>query len=247
VTAALLKSKDHFIPHALDGHVLYEPGAEKEAEAIADCLEAAAALVEREHGLPFRQPFTVYVCATQKAFNEFIAKPPGGLGRGASVLNRSVYIAPRAFSFGGLDTHREVLAHELSHLNMRQQLGYIRHLRNIPTWFNEGLANTIAGSGGEWIAEETAVAAILAGRHFAPDLEGRLPTPKSASDYGMEYPMFHKQTKMFVTYLRDRNEPAFRAFLLDIQRGEPFAKTFSERFGTDVYGMWNAFVTDLEG
>jgi hypothetical protein len=227
--------------------VLYERGAERQGEAIAACLDSAVALVEREHGLPFHQPFIVYVCATRRAFNEYVAKPPNGLGRGASVLNRSVYIAPRAFAYGGLDTHREVLTHELSHLNMRQQLGYVRHLRNIPTWFNEGLANTIAGSGGEFISEQEAVGAILSGHHFVPDKRGTFPRPKTAGDYGMQYPMFHKQTKLFVTYLRDADETAFDAFLLDVQRGEPFAPAFEERFGTDVDGMWDTFVTHLRG
>ena len=54
--------------------------------------------------------------------------------------------------------------------------------------------------------------------------------------------MFHKQTKMFVTYLRDEYPAAFNDFMIDIQNGGAFAASFSNRFGSGIAEMWNEFV-----
>ena len=239
---ALLKSKEHFIVSAIDERVLYEPGAEAHGEAIARALPDAVALIEREHGLPFAHEFVVYVCATQAGINGFLGQPPDTPIRGASVFSRTVFIAPRAFDFGGLDTHREALGHELSHLHLRQRLGYFRHLTDIPTWFNEGLADAATGSGGEHVSHERAIGSILSGDCFVPDSRGSFPRPKRARDYGVSYPMLHAQSGMFVTYLREHRGDAFREFLLDIQRRERFASAFERRFGADVETMWDRFV-----
>jgi hypothetical protein len=49
---ALLKSKSHFIAHAADSRILYEPGAEGFADKIADFLPTAVKRVEEGHFLP---------------------------------------------------------------------------------------------------------------------------------------------------------------------------------------------------
>jgi hypothetical protein len=84
----------------------------------------------------------------RKSLNEFLANPPGTAPRGAAAMG-DVYIGPRAFSFFGYDTHKESLMHELSHLHLKQRLGYFGFgvKIKIPVWFSEGLANNIAGSG----------------------------------------------------------------------------------------------------
>ena len=245
IRTALFKSKDHFIQHAADGRVRYEPGAEALADSVAACLPNAVRTVEREHGLPFKKPFTVFICATQESTNEFIAMPQGGLSRGASILG-NVFISPRAFSFGGLDTHRETLTHELSHLHLRQRLGFIATKRRIPVWFHEGLANTVGGSGGERISDDDAREAILEGRHFIPDTKGTFLRMKRAKDYGMRYPMFHKQTKLFVTYMRDRDPAVFQGFLADIQSDGGFASSFADRFGVGIDEMWREFIEHVQ-
>jgi hypothetical protein len=245
VGIALLKSKSHFLVHELDDRVLYEPEAENLAAPIAEYLKQAIEEIERDHGLPFKRSFAVYVCSSQESFNEYIADSPGGRARGASVRG-SVFVSPSAFSFQGRDTHRETLLHELSHLHLRQRLGFFGTRRRVPVWFHEGLANVVAGSGGEGISDARALVAILSGEHFVPDTKGTLLLMKRAGDYGLDYPMFHKQSRMFVTYIRDAHPDDFKRFLLEIQNGESFARSFSERFGMDPGGMWQEFNSSLQ-
>ncbi|MEE9270917.1 MAG: hypothetical protein V3V49_11730 [Candidatus Krumholzibacteria bacterium] len=245
VGIALLKSRSHFLAHELDGRVLYEPGAENFATPIAEYLKEAVEKIERDHGLPFKRSFAVYVCSSRESFNEFIADPQGGRVRGASIRG-NVFVSLSAFSFEGRDTHKETLLHELSHLHLRQRLGFFGTRRRVPVWFHEGLANMVAGSGGEGISDTRALVAILSGEHFVPDSKGTLLLMKRAGDYGLDYPMFHKQSGMFVTYIRDAYPDNFKRFLLDIQNGAAFAASFSERFRMDPVGMWQEFNSSLQ-
>ncbi|MCW8810698.1 MAG: hypothetical protein OQK64_07040, partial [Ignavibacteriaceae bacterium] len=72
-STALLKSKSHFIEHPKNDKVFYEPGADNYADSIANFLQKAVERVELVHGLPFEEDFKVYVCNTQKSFNEYTA------------------------------------------------------------------------------------------------------------------------------------------------------------------------------
>lgn len=240
IGTALLKSKKHFMPISNETSVLYEQGAKKLAVKIADALPEAIKRVEKIHGQPFPKPFNVYVCASQNSLNEFIGNPPGLRIRGAVVFN-NVYISPSAFNFNGFDTHKETLTHELSHLHLKKHIGYFRQRGSIPVWFHEGLANFVAGSGGEGISDQEAISAIIDGNHFIPDHKGRFFKMKRAKDYGMQYPMFHKQTKMFVTFISNHYSHAFKQFLLDIQVKKNFAEAFEENFYMNVSVMWDEF------
>jgi len=243
---ALLKSKKHFKTSAVDNRVRYEPGGEEFAKKIARYLPEAVRTVENGHFLPFEKSFKVYVCATQKSLNEFLANPPGAAPRGAAALG-DVYIGPRAFSFFGYDTHKESLMHELSHLHLKQRLGYFGYgvKIKIPVWFSEGLANCVAGSGGEGIEDKEAIKAILKGKHFVVDDKGRFLTSFYKAFAGLSGRMFHKQNKMFVKYIKDSNPGKYKQFLLEIQNGESFAKSFSANFGTTVSDMFERFKTSI--
>jgi hypothetical protein len=242
VGIALLKSKGHFKTSPVDERVRYEPGAEEFAGKIARFLPEAVRRVERGHFLPFKESFLVYVCATQKSCNEFIATPPGTAPRGAAALG-NVYIAPRAFSFRGYDTHRESLMHELSHLLLWQRLGFFGLKREIPVWFSEGIANCIAGSGGEGISEKEAIDSITKGKHFLTEEKGPLFRAFHKAYPGISGWMFHRQNKMFVKFIMDSYPGNFKRFFVEIQEGKSFARSFSSHFGTTVNGMFERFKT----
>ncbi|MBN2543394.1 hypothetical protein JXI42_11065 [bacterium] len=245
VGKALLKSKGQFIRLSSDTCILYEPAAKSQAAAIARAYPDAVKRVEEVHGLPFKKPFNVYVCASQNSLNEYVGNPPGLRIRGAVVFN-NIYISPTAFDFNGFDTHKETLTHEMSHLHLKHHIGYFRQRGSVPTWFHEGLANFVAGSGGEGISDKEAVKAIMDGHHFIPDDKGRFFKMKRAADYGMQYPMLHKQTKMFVSYMHDSHTSSFKQFLLDVQDRANFADAFQKRFGMDVVSMWDEFEQQLK-
>ncbi len=242
---ALLKSKSHFIAHAADSRILYEPGAEGFADRIADFLPTAVKRVEDGHFLAFKKTFKVYVFSTQKSHNESLANTTSYPIRGAAIQG-NVFIAPSAFSFKGLDTHRESLMHELSHLHLSQRLGFLKS-RRIPFWFTEGLANIIAGSGGEGISKDMAVLSMKEGKHLIiPERKGFLKgLTKTIMEAGLTGPMYHKQNKMFVDYINSLNPEAFKKLVLAVQKGESFSESFLECFEMSPEEMWTRFKSIL--
>ena len=242
-STALLKSKSHFIKHSKNDKVLYEPSAEDYADSIAFYLPKAVERVEQVHGLPFEESLKIYVCNTQKSFNEFTANTSPYPIRGTALLG-DVLIAPSAFNFFGRDTHKETLTHELSHLHFRQRLGFIKG-RKHPTWFGEGFADYVAGSGGEGIEESEAINFILNGKHFIPEEEGEIFGSFNSALNGLSGRMFHKQVKMFVTWLIESDSLKFKSFLLEIQKGESFSETFNNIMGSGIQDKWVQFLSQL--
>jgi len=136
--------------------------------------------------------------------------------------------------------------HELSHLHLSQRLGFLKR-RGIPNWFTEGLANIIAGSGGEGISDEMAIQYIKEGRHLIiPERRGFLKRlTKTIQEAGLTGPMYHKQNKMFVDYINSLNPGAFRKLVLAVQKGESFSSSFLEYFETSPEEMWTRFKSEL--
>jgi len=246
VGRALLKPKSGFLPVETDHRVFVEAGAEERASLVAFFLPQAIALIEGSQGRPFKKPFRVYVCATQGSLNEFIGLPPGAPIRG-TVRFGEVFLAPSAFDWRGEDLHRESLLHELSHLHLRQQLGFLASRGNIPSWFHEGLADLVSGAGGEGISDEEARQAILGGPTLQPDSTGSLWSLRSVTDQGLRGPMFHKQSRMFLAYLESRDPGGFHAFLLQLQEEKELAGPFRAAFGAGVGEVWEEFRTALQG
>ncbi len=243
-STAIFKSKSHFIQHSSTTNVYYEQGAEDYADSIALYLPKAVERVEQVHGLPFEESFSVYVCATQRSMNEYIAANPSARVRGM-VLFGDVFIAPSTFNWRGDDTHQGSLLHELSHLHFRQRFGFWKDRVDIPDWFKEGFADVVCDCAGEGISDLEAMNAIIEGHHFDPEDGGNLFRVKSGPDYGLSYPMFHKQTKLFVTFLYHYKEKSFQNFLQDIQNDKSFGESIKNRFGYDVTELWKKFIQQL--
>jgi hypothetical protein len=234
-----------FQPLDADNRVYYEPGGEGFAALIAETLPDAVEKIERAHALPFKGDFRVYVSATHRSFTKRLDMPEHSPVRG-TALYRDVWVSPNSLDFHGRDTHRQTVAHELSHLHIDQHIGAWRRLRDIPGWFSEGLADWASGTGSEIVSRAEAVEAIAEGRRLQPDSTGRIP-PRRPGDYGLSPPMLHQQSLMFVEYLRGKDEQAFQSFVVALLEGGSFAPTFEERFGTDVDGAWNDFLDFLVG
>jgi len=243
VGRAVFKSKRHFVRHTADHRVFYEPGAETYASIIAEVLPATVSQVEEALSGRFRRPFRVYVCSSQRSHNDFIANPPSWRIRG-SVLLGNVYIAPSAFDFYGYDTHQQSLAHELVHLYLSQRLDFLRS-RRIPVWFVEGLANCIAGTGGEGVDESAAVSAIRDGRRPTPEARGGLLQTVQRAAGGLAPRVYQLQNRMFVQFLMERYPSSFERALREILEGKPFARSFYSGFQSDVNVIWKQFKASL--
>ena len=220
--------------------VRYEPAAEANAQRIAEILDRTAERVESAHGVRFPTPPTVFVCGTQESFNAFLAQP-GGRATGVVVLGR-LLLSPRSFREG---TYEAVLGHELSHLLLRRQRGWISAVTEIPGWFHEGLAVYVSGGGGALpVSEDAARHAIAVGRTFSPEDEGSW-RPRMAADHGVQHHQFYRQSGLFVEFLAERDPRGFRAFLDAVHGGESFRDAFQSHLGTTVNEAWTAFVAGV--
>jgi hypothetical protein len=240
---AITKSKSHFIENSKDSRVLHEPGAEEASDIFAAFLPIAISTIEEKQYNQFSKFFKVYICNSQKSLNEYIAQNLSWPIRG-TVLNRNIYIAPSAFNFNEIDTHKETLLHELSHLHFRQRLGFVKE-RKIPQWFREGFADYVSGAGGEGIDEQDAIRYILNDNHFILNEEGKPFSRERDELNGLTFPMYHQQAKMFVTFLINEDSVNFKLFVLELQNGEKFKKSFNETMKSDMQDKWLKFVADL--
>ena len=241
---ALTRSRKHFIEHPLDQRILFEPGAEEMATIFASILPVAISRVEDAQIYPFRKTFRVYVCSSQERFNEYLALAGSYYPVRGAVLWGNILIAPSAFNFMGMDTHRETLIHELSHLHFRQRLGRLKE-RRIPVWFREGYADLVAGSGGEGVTETEAFQMILSGKHFIPEESSGLFRPFQKAQNNLSGPAFHRQAKMFVSFLAEKDTVQFRLLIRDLQDGIPFADSYMRLAGEDIQSSWIQFVDSL--
>jgi hypothetical protein len=241
---ATIRLAPGFVRFEEDARVYYERGAEDLASRIADALPGAVARVEECQSRPFKTGFRVYVCSSHESFTRHIGQPVSDPVRGIAFM-WDVWVSPKAFAFYGKDTHRQTLAHELSHLHLRQQLGWLRKTQRVPAWFVEGLADWVAGTGEEIVSRNAALKGFINGRHLMPDASGRLPLPKGAHDYGLTWPMFHLQSRMFIEYLHDRDEKSFGRFVAAVVDGDRFDVAFNEHFGDSLEIVWQEFMDAL--
>ena len=239
---AACQSTEGFVPLASDPRIRCEPGAEPLAQAVAPLLGPAVAAVEEGHGTPFAEPVRVYVCASEASFTRFT----GSKGKGA--VTRELFLSPallRQPEFLSL-----YLAHELSHLHIHQRIG-VSGLLKLPVWFKEGLATLVShGGGAQDVSDAKALAAMHAGHSFKPDAGGSvlggLFFPQYAAAFHLENQMFYRQAMLFTQFLRDKDRPAFRALLSDIESRRPFPDAFLAAYKSPLSEVWQQFRQDIQ-
>lgn len=233
-----------FAPCGDDPRVYCETGSEDLARRFAAALPDAAATVEGKLGLPFESEYRLYVCASHESFARRIGQPVDTPVRGIA-FSRDVWVSPRAFDFAGRDTHRETLVHELTHLHLGQHLGWWNRTRFVPGWFQEGLSDWVAETGTDTISRREAIEEILAGHRFTPDSSGHLPMTKRPADYGVDWRIYHAQSRLFVEFLHDGREERFRDLVSSVIRGERFDKAFRRSYGCNLDCAWEEFLRSL--
>lgn len=225
-----------------DSRILYEDGAEKLAEESALCLDKAIKNVELKQQGDFTEPVRVYVFATPESFSRFSGV--SAKARGAAVGNE-IYLSSLLN-----DLPKEVygmIGHELSHVQLSQNLGIITFNRSLPRWFREGLAIYVSdGGGAPRNYDQEAIEKFLEGEHFTPETKGTLfnISLKATADIGPR--MYYSQSGMFVEYLATTYPEEFGQLLNGLQRGQQFHKTFTDAFHEDIDMVLTSYITGLK-
>lgn len=218
-----------FVVYPGDARIWLEPGAASYAERVAAELDLAVFRVESLHGLPFRSPPKVYVCATEACFTRLVKTP--GLAAAVVADNRLI-LSPR---LDGPERHRlpGILTHELSHLHLGQRMGH--YTPSIPVWFHEGLATLAAeGAGAEGVSDAAACDAWRRGRRV--DFNRRdTPTHRHlAASFGLSIHEFYRQSWRMVELLQAYDPEAFGRWLKMLQDGVDFHIAFADAYNTDL-------------
>jgi hypothetical protein len=240
--APLLRSTENFRAFTGDDRVRYEPGAEKAAAIIASALPDAIATIERGQFRAFAKPVRIYVCATETSFERY---GYGIRGAGGFVFNGRLFISPKPQNTG--ERLPRLLTHELSHLHLNQQMGTLRYARKLPSWFTEGLAVHVSGSGAETVGETEARDAIRHGRVFRPLPKGSLLFWQTGGREGLSPHLFYRQSAMFVGFLARRDPAAFELGLKNLQDRQDFAAAIRHAYGRDLEALWLEFIASVKG
>ena len=222
--SAFFRSTDHFSKLESDNRILYETDALDIAVQVAKDLDYSIETVEKEQSCSFVKPVAVYVCASKENFSKFT-----GLNQKikAAVFNEKIFLS------GSLRDQPSriptLTTHELSHLHLIQKIGTTKYVRNVPSWFSEGLAVFVSNGGGaENVSETDAAHAILDGLCFHPDSTGSILFPKTASSYNLKPHMFYRQSAMFVQFLKEYDSEKFKELLKALQSGTKFNLNLSD-------------------
>ena len=224
--------KDEFIVLVEDRRVLYKSGLKEQALLIQDVLDKQIELIEKVHGKPFVNPPIVHLCDTRECFAEYTGINSGIL---AAVSSNGLFLKSYVITN---DDYSSWLAHELSHLHLRQQISTFK-ASFIPQWYQEGLA-TFASSGGgaNKISREKAIDYFEQGKHFIANEKASLFSQAWTSNYtaaANEWPkpwyqqhMNYRQASLFYEYLHPNGGVEL---LRAIERGEKFYEAFTTIYG----------------
>jgi hypothetical protein len=125
-------------------------------------------------------------------------------------------------------------------------LGWWSRVKDIPPWFQEGMADRVADTGNEIVSRQEAREAMLSGYRIELDESGHLPFPQRPETYGMTWPMFHIQSRMFIEYLRSRDAESFREFITAVVRGAEFGPAFKDAFNQSISHVWEDFIESID-
>jgi len=243
-TLATFRSTSHFLVLDSDRRILYEPGAEDMSKEVAEYLSDSVRKVEKEQHSPFAKPVEVYICATKGSFTSFTGMP--GALKGVTTI-KHVFLSAERLRELPINIRRAVLTHELSHFHLQQYLGAYNFGANLPSWFQEGLAEYVSGGAAmEDVSEAEAIKAILEGKHFTAGTTGSFLFPKRWSAYGLKPHMFYRQSFLYVSYLKHLDETKFRAFILALENNRQFEDSFNSTFGLTMDAAWQQFIAQVK-
>lgn len=235
---AMMQSTDDFMLYSdKNGYIFQETNSSFLAKDSENYLEKAIDLVEQMQYEKFIKPVEIYTLSTLKSVEKYC----GFRLILGCVVNEKIFLSPRILTQPS-GTLPRLLSHELSHLQLIQQLSMME-LADIPTWFREGLAVFVS-------TNMKNVASINFDeakdkKLFYPNKKGSIFLPKDNASFGLSRSIFYKQAGSFVQFLHDSDETSFKKLLLSIQKKRGFSKSFKESYSVSVDFKWSEFVESI--
>lgn len=235
-----------------DERLLYEDGAENTVSRISAEMETYIQQIERLQFSKFKDSseIKIYFFEDHLRFSKFTtSKAHGGAALKKAFISLASIRERQSREICKYEKCPEtvdgVLLHELSHLHLRQHLGFWRSYA-VPKWFHEGLATLVSGGAGAGrVTEEGSKKRILSGSHFIPaDKRIRFGSKTVGELYSGTY-RYNHQARMFVEFLMEKNHAAFRVALAEIIAGRKFRNVWEPNYGLNVAALWEEFTKSL--
>ncbi|HET8732801.1 MAG TPA: hypothetical protein VFM45_03400 [Anaeromyxobacteraceae bacterium] len=208
---------------------------DRSAAQVAEALPAAIARVERWGALP--RPIVVRIQPSAEALAASAGRPGDTWLRGWARRGSVEIQAPRTWSRGPASDGAvaTLLTHELSHCLLFARLPGDWTRRDVPPWFEEGMASYTAGE-----RHDRADAAVLAPRTpGTASIPGAVATADPAVLYGTADRAFRRLVAL-------HGEASVRAILAELAAGRRFPAAFLAATGTPLVAFESALRRDLE-
>ncbi len=221
-----------------DGRVHYEPEAKTSAELLAANYVQAVQQIETRLGDKLQTVPHVYLCASEACFLKYALNKEAR----AEARGRGNLILLKANTLEAEGRLLPVFTHELVHTFWFQQ-----GIHCTPRWWTEGLAvESSDGGGAEKILRVMATQAVREGHVFQASDENSCWTRMPPGFDGMAWPMFYRQSGMFVEWLRLSNPKAFFVLIKKLQAGDNLSTTITLAYGQSVTSLHLAWQKSLQ-
>jgi len=202
--------------------VRYDPGDEAAAEQVARVLPQAVDRVGRWG--PLLAPISIRIHPTHAALAGSVGRPGDAWLRAWARRDSVEVQSPRTWSRGRASDAAltSLLAHELTHCLLFQRIGPRWADREVPGWFEEGLASFTAGE-----------------QHHRADPAALRPAPGALrSDAALAY---GTADRAFHDLVGRHGEEGVHRILSSLASGLDFPRAFEAATGTSVAAFEDAF------
>ena len=212
-----------------DRRVHYEPLAKASAELLSASYSDAVKQIEIKLGGPLRTMPKVYLCANDACYEKYAFNKQAraeARGRGNLILLKAKLLEDEGRLI-------PVFTHELVYAFWFQN-----GIHCTPRWWTEGLAvESSNGGGAEKIMRLLAVQAVRDGEVFQASNENSCWTRMPPNLNGMAWPMFYRQSGMFVEWMRTHDAKAFALLLVKLRDGDNLTKTIESVYRQPVTAL----------
>jgi len=240
---ASFKSTSDFNKSDTNPDVRFRGNNKQYANHVGIFTPKIIAIVEDKIGVKFLKMPIIFICDTWSCIKEFTGhnyKPR------ASTNKRGIFISPKLI--GDLQTTEFLMPHEVTHALWADKVNSMFHPIP-PAWFTEGIATFIAnGAGAEKVPREKAKESIIKGKYFIPNSDGKIMSAKYGGAWGLEQPMFYRQSMLMIEYMRTISHDNFNNLVKDVfSKQVKFSDLFYKYYSTTPSALWLEYVAKVRG
>ncbi len=234
--------KDVFMQSKTMQNIHFEENASELAIEIEKIYPNSVATIELTHGSKFTKEPNIYICGTEPCYDKYAIVPKTS-GETVGTANN---IMLNGYRLTKENTTFAILTHEMSHAYWYEH-GVVCQ----PRWWEEGMAVYSSGGGGaEKCSVEDATKAAIVGKVFYPSDENSCMSLFFGSNitqkYNITWSMFYRQSGMFVEFLHNKNNQAFKNMLEILKTDKDIKIAIKTAYNEDVEKLWNEWLVSLK-